>query len=203
MHECNFVMPCIKKKQHVGPVIWVRLRATGLQITNRDECFGIISEGVQLMHCRRVAAAGSYFWGGLVRIDVMDAPVSTSLAFYGPRTMRVTSSPLLDDSSDHLSAVSAKSADVSSSDSSAVGPQADSAAGSSAEASRSSQRTADGEATSSSGRESDPEGLFGIEGVRSRGGLRIVKEVRPGTTCESNMLYGLEAGRHGSFIFWR
>ncbi|EIE26295.1 hypothetical protein COCSUDRAFT_26953 [Coccomyxa subellipsoidea C-169] len=54
----------------------------------------------------------SYFWGGLVRIDIVDAPVSTSLAFYGPRTMRVTSSPLLDDSSDHLSAVSAKSADV-------------------------------------------------------------------------------------------
>ncbi|KAK9916297.1 hypothetical protein WJX75_001022 [Coccomyxa subellipsoidea] len=37
---------------------------------------------------RRVAASGTYFWGGLIRIDVLDTPVSTSLAFYGPRPMR-------------------------------------------------------------------------------------------------------------------
>ena len=45
--------------------------------------------------CRRVAACGSYFWGGLARIDMLDAPLSTSLAFYGPHALRVHAVPLL------------------------------------------------------------------------------------------------------------
>ena len=45
--------------------------------------------------CRRVAACGSYLWGGLARVDVLDAPLSTSLAFYGPHALRVHAVPLL------------------------------------------------------------------------------------------------------------
>jgi hypothetical protein len=37
----------------------------------------------------------SYIWSGLVRVDVLSGPPSCSLAFYGPRTMRVYALPLL------------------------------------------------------------------------------------------------------------
>jgi hypothetical protein len=38
----------------------------------------------------------SYIWSGLVRVDVLSGPPSCSLAFYGPRTMRVYALPLLE-----------------------------------------------------------------------------------------------------------
>ncbi|CAL8466555.1 g6091 [Coccomyxa elongata] len=124
---------------------------------------------------RRVAASGTYFWGGLVRIDVLDAAVSTSLAFYGPKAMRVQSFPLLDDTSDHLSAASAAGADVSnpvSADMATSTAHAESLGGSVG-----SQRGgADGDA-STSGRGLTTEDLFGIDIVRSRRGLRVIKEV--------------------------
>lgn len=37
--------------------------------------------------------SASYVWSDLVRIDVVSGPPSTSLVFYGPATMRVTSAP--------------------------------------------------------------------------------------------------------------
>jgi hypothetical protein len=40
-------------------------------------------------------ATASYIWSGLVRVDVLSGPPSCSLAFYGPRTMRVYALPLL------------------------------------------------------------------------------------------------------------
>ncbi len=39
--------------------------------------------------------SASYIWSGLVRVDVLEAPPSASLAFYGPFTMRVFGLPLL------------------------------------------------------------------------------------------------------------
>lgn len=38
--------------------------------------------------------SASYEWGGLVRVDVLGAPASTRIAFYGPTTMRVHAQPL-------------------------------------------------------------------------------------------------------------
>ena len=35
------------------------------------------------------AGSASYFWGGLARIDVLDAPPGTFLVFYSPRSLRV------------------------------------------------------------------------------------------------------------------
>lgn len=110
-----------------------------------------------------------------MRIDVLDAPVSTSLAFYGPKAMRVKSLPFLDDSSDHLGAASVSCADVGSQVSAA--DMATSAADSST--SRDGQQEPTDGATSTSGRELATEEPFGIEIVRSRGGLRVIKEVSP------------------------
>ena len=42
------------------------------------------------------AGSASYFWGGLARIDVLDAPPGTFLVFYSPRSLRVASAPLQD-----------------------------------------------------------------------------------------------------------
>ena len=109
-----------------------------------------------------------------MRIDVLDAPVSTSLAFYGPKAMRVKSHPLLDDSSDHLGAASAACADVSSQVSADVAPSAAHSG-----TSRDGQQESTDGATSTSGREPATEEPFGIEIVRSRGGLRVIKEVSP------------------------
>ncbi len=110
-----------------------------------------------------------------MRIDVLDAAVSISLAFYGPKAMRVQSFPLLDGSSDHLSAASAPGADVSSpvsADMAASTAHAENSGGSVG-----AQRgVADG-AASTSGRGLTTEDLFGIDIVRSRGGLRVIKEV--------------------------
>ena len=39
--------------------------------------------------------SASYLWSGLVRIDVLSGPPSTSLVFYGPKSMRVAGLPLL------------------------------------------------------------------------------------------------------------
>ncbi|BDA41159.1 probable nitric oxide-associated protein 1 at N-terminal half [Coccomyxa sp. Obi] len=125
---------------------------------------------------RRVAASGTYFWGGLVRIDVLGAPVSTSLAFYGPKAMHVQSLPLLNDSSDHLGAASAAGADVSSQVSADKAARA--AHAESLNESRDNQQGEAGGTASTSGRESATEELFGIEIVRSRGGLRMIKEVK-------------------------
>ena len=44
--------------------------------------------------CRATGAAGTYVWGGLCRIDVLDAPLTTSLAFYGSKSLRVQAMPL-------------------------------------------------------------------------------------------------------------
>jgi hypothetical protein len=49
--------------------------------------------------CRGVAACGTYCWGGLVRIDVLDAPLSASLVFYGPKALAVRALPLVADAS--------------------------------------------------------------------------------------------------------
>lgn len=61
--------------------------------------------------CRRVAACGSYLWGGLARIDVLDAPLSASLAFYGPHALRVQAVPLLPGAHGGAPAQSGSSAD--------------------------------------------------------------------------------------------
>lgn len=45
-------------------------------------------------HAPPQAASGTYLWGDLVRVDVVAAPSSTWLAFYGPATMRVAAQPL-------------------------------------------------------------------------------------------------------------
>lgn len=37
----------------------------------------------------------SYLWSGLARVDVLSAPPSTSLVFYGPKSLRVAALPLL------------------------------------------------------------------------------------------------------------
>jgi hypothetical protein len=37
----------------------------------------------------------TYVWSGLVRLDIIAAPASTALAFYGPSCMQVYSMPLL------------------------------------------------------------------------------------------------------------
>jgi nitric-oxide synthase len=39
--------------------------------------------------------SASYLWSGLVRIDILSGPPSTSLVFYGPKSMRVAGLPLL------------------------------------------------------------------------------------------------------------
>lgn len=88
----------------------------------------------------------------------------------------MTAVPLLDDSSDHLSAVSA--AESASLD---VGSQAGSAGGTAAEtpgAAGINEQRGSGEAARSSGRGEKSEAQFGLESVHSRGGLRVVKEVR-------------------------
>lgn len=43
---------------------------------------------------RANGAAGTYIWGGLCRIDVLDAPLTASLAFYGAKSLRVQGMPL-------------------------------------------------------------------------------------------------------------
>lgn len=40
-------------------------------------------------------ASGSYFWGGIARIDVLQAPVSLGLVFVGPRVLKAHAFPLL------------------------------------------------------------------------------------------------------------
>jgi hypothetical protein len=42
-----------------------------------------------------IPASGTYYWGDLVRMDVLAAPSSTWLAFYSPSTLRVRGEPLL------------------------------------------------------------------------------------------------------------
>jgi hypothetical protein len=39
--------------------------------------------------------SASYLWSGLARVDVLSGPPSTSLVFYGPKTLRVAALPLL------------------------------------------------------------------------------------------------------------
>lgn len=41
------------------------------------------------------SVAATYMWGGLVRIDVLSAPPSTHLVFYGPKALKVFDLPLL------------------------------------------------------------------------------------------------------------
>jgi hypothetical protein len=48
--------------------------------------------------CRSTGAAGTYLWGGLCRIDVLDAPLTTSLVFYGSKALRIEAMPLLESS---------------------------------------------------------------------------------------------------------
>ena len=51
----------------------------------------------QIIHpCRATGAAGTYLWGGLCRIDVLDAPLTAALAFYSPKALRVHAMPLAD-----------------------------------------------------------------------------------------------------------
>ncbi|CAK0756494.1 hypothetical protein CVIRNUC_002460 [Coccomyxa viridis] len=47
-------------------------------------------------HSRATGAAGTYLWGGLCRIDVLDAPLTAALAFYSPKALRVHAMPLAD-----------------------------------------------------------------------------------------------------------
>ena len=96
----------------------------------------------------------------------------------------MTALPLLDDLSDHLSAVSA--AESASSD---VGSQAGSAGGTAEtpEAARSNEHTGSGETARPSGRGEKSEACFGLESVHSRGGLRIVKEVRMISKADSTV----------------
>lgn len=132
--------------------------------------------------CRRVAASGSYFWGGLVRIDILNAPVSASLAFYGPKALTVHALPLLDDSCDHLNDVSVATHNVSDGVNHRMevcaAPSGTGSAGAiGSKKSRGGVAGRSAEAgTSGSGRE--PQLLFGEESVRDRGGLRIAREVR-------------------------
>ena len=42
-------------------------------------------------------ASGTYFWGALVRLDVLDGPAATQLIFYGPAALHVTAEPLRQD----------------------------------------------------------------------------------------------------------
>lgn len=44
--------------------------------------------------CRATGAAGTYLWGGLCRIDVIDAPLTTTLSFFGSKALRVEAMPL-------------------------------------------------------------------------------------------------------------
>jgi nitric-oxide synthase len=72
--------------------------------------------------------SASYLWSGLVRIDVLTGPPSSSLVFYGPKSMRVAALPLLaegqdveldfDDSADSDAASDVDSSSTSSSSSS-------------------------------------------------------------------------------------
>jgi hypothetical protein len=43
------------------------------------------------------SVTATYIWSGLVRVDVLSGPPSCSLAFYGPRSMRVYALPLLEE----------------------------------------------------------------------------------------------------------
>jgi len=129
-----------------------------------------------------VAACGSYFWGGLVRIDILDAPVSASLAFYGPKALTVHALPLLDDSCDHLSTASAATHNISNGvshgmEASAAPIGTDSAGASGSRESWSEGRGPSADA-STSGSGTETQLLFGAESVRDRGGLRIAREVR-------------------------
>lgn len=40
-------------------------------------------------------ASGSYFWGGIAQIDILQAPVSLGLVFVGPRVLKAHAFPLL------------------------------------------------------------------------------------------------------------
>ena len=51
-----------------------------------------------MLTCRSTGAAGTYLWGGLCRIDVLDAPLTTSLVFYGSKALRIEAMPLLESS---------------------------------------------------------------------------------------------------------
>lgn len=56
------------------------------------------------MHaCRSAGASGTYLWGGLCRIDVLDAPLTTSLVFYGSKALRIEAVPLLESSPGEVS----------------------------------------------------------------------------------------------------
>jgi hypothetical protein len=152
--------------------------------------------------CRKMAACGTYLWGGLVRIDVLDAPISTTLAFYGPRCLRVVASALMDsdcagaDADAHdvsVASASSPSQRRGSHDGAAVraGDGADisgSEMGTDGVASSSSNEGS-GQGGPSTGRDVDVSGdkastpapqelLFGAEEVRERGGLRVVKQVQ-------------------------
>ena len=59
---------------------------------------------LRIAHCRCRRASGTYFWGGLVRIDVLEAPPSAQLVFFGPSALRVTAEPLRQQSSLGLAA---------------------------------------------------------------------------------------------------
>ncbi|KAK9813340.1 hypothetical protein WJX73_001309 [Symbiochloris irregularis] len=38
--------------------------------------------------------SGTYFWGALVRVDILEAPSETQLVFYGPSSLKVSAEPL-------------------------------------------------------------------------------------------------------------
>ena len=125
-----------------------------------------------------MAASGTYFWGNLVRIDVLEAAVSISLAFYGPKVMRVQFLPLLNDSCDHLSAVSAAGADVSSPVSAYMA--ASTAHSETLGGSVGGQQGEAGWTASTPGRALAAEEPSGIDTVHSRGALQVIMEVCPG-----------------------
>jgi len=63
-----------------------------LQVDAKSAAAGLVGLGPLLPS----AGSASYFWGGLARIDVLDAPPGTFLVFYSPRSLRVVSTPLQD-----------------------------------------------------------------------------------------------------------
>lgn len=120
----------------------------------------------------------SYRWGGLARIDIIQAPPSLQLVFCGPPALRVSTSlqqGAAGAAGTPAAAEARQSPDPTSSSSGGVGS-------SSAEAHQASDPQEQQEAVE------QPQGLFGAQSVALRGGLRLAKRLSLTTARGSSEL---------------
>jgi len=114
-------------------------------------------------------ASGTYFWGDLVRMDVVAAPSSTWLAFYSPSTLRVRGQPLAKASAPLIQLPSGSRSDVNTT---ATATTASTTSTTSTSSSSSNISSSDGDRTPAGRRSAaDSRALWCADSVAARGGL--------------------------------